>query len=88
LIDVRDMHERLVDSLPLSEHVPLNELIATGVTFPTSSHLVVFCATGSRSPGGRPVGLAAGVPDLIRRLSMSRDMRMPYWRSAARRGHS
>jgi len=49
LIDVRDTHERLADSLPLSEHVPLNELIATGVPFPTSSHLVVFCATGSRS---------------------------------------
>jgi molybdopterin/thiamine biosynthesis adenylyltransferase/rhodanese-related sulfurtransferase len=48
-IDVRDTHERLVDSLPLSEHVPLNELIATGVPFPTSSNLVVFCATGSRS---------------------------------------
>jgi molybdopterin/thiamine biosynthesis adenylyltransferase/rhodanese-related sulfurtransferase len=49
LIDVRDTHERLADSLPRSEHVPLNELIASGVPFPTSSHLVVFCATGSRS---------------------------------------
>ena len=49
LIDVRDLHERLADSLPRSEHIPLNELIATGAPFPTSSHLVVFCATGSRS---------------------------------------
>ncbi len=49
LIDVRDTHERLADSLPGSEHVPLNELIASGVPFPTSSQLVVFCATGSRS---------------------------------------
>jgi adenylyltransferase/sulfurtransferase len=49
LIDVRDAHERLADSLPGSEHVPLNELIANGVPFPTSSQLVVFCATGSRS---------------------------------------
>jgi rhodanese-related sulfurtransferase len=46
---VRDAHERLADSLPGSEHVPLNELIANGVPFPTSSQLVVFCATGSRS---------------------------------------
>jgi molybdopterin/thiamine biosynthesis adenylyltransferase/rhodanese-related sulfurtransferase len=49
LIDVRETHERLADSLPRSEHVPLNELIASGVPFPTTSHLVVFCATGSRS---------------------------------------
>ena len=48
-IDVRDLHERLVDSLPGSEHVPLSELITSGVPFPTSSQLVVFCATGSRS---------------------------------------
>ena len=48
-IDVRDLHERLVDSLPGSEHVPLSELIASGVPCPTSSQLVVFCATGSRS---------------------------------------
>jgi len=49
LIDVRDAHERVVDSLPRSEHVPLNELIENGVPFPTSSRLVVFCATGVRS---------------------------------------
>jgi molybdopterin/thiamine biosynthesis adenylyltransferase/rhodanese-related sulfurtransferase len=48
-IDVRDTHERLADSLPRSEHVPLNELIENGVRFPTSSHVVIFCATGSRS---------------------------------------
>jgi molybdopterin/thiamine biosynthesis adenylyltransferase/rhodanese-related sulfurtransferase len=48
-IDVRDTHERLADSLPQSEHIPLNELIESGVPFPTSSHLVIFCATGSRS---------------------------------------
>ena len=48
-IDVRDRHERLADSLPRSEHVPLTELLASGVPFPTSTRLVVFCATGSRS---------------------------------------
>ena len=48
-IDVRDTHERLVDSLPQSEHVPLNELIRNGVPFPSSARLVIFCATGSRS---------------------------------------
>jgi molybdopterin/thiamine biosynthesis adenylyltransferase/rhodanese-related sulfurtransferase len=48
-IDVRDTHERLADSLPHSEHIPLNDLIANGVPFPPSSHLVIFCATGSRS---------------------------------------
>jgi adenylyltransferase/sulfurtransferase len=48
-IDVRDAHERLVDSLPRSDHIPLNELIERGVPFPTSSQLVIFCATGSRS---------------------------------------
>jgi adenylyltransferase/sulfurtransferase len=48
-IDVRDVHERLADSLPVSEHVPLSELIANGVPFPTSSRIVIFCATGSRS---------------------------------------
>ncbi len=48
-IDVRDTHERLADSLPNSEHVPLNELIEHGVAFPTSARLVIFCATGSRS---------------------------------------
>jgi len=49
LIDVRDTHERLVDSLPHSEHIPLNELIENGVPFPTSSRVVIFCATGVRS---------------------------------------
>ena len=48
-IDVRDTHERLADSLPKSEHVPLGELIAHGVTFPTSTRIVVYCASGSRS---------------------------------------
>ncbi len=48
-IDVRDTHERLADSLPQSEHIPLNELMQSGVPFPASSHLVIYCATGSRS---------------------------------------
>lgn len=48
-IDVRDTHERLVDSLPQSEHVPLNELIESGVPFPASTALVIYCASGSRS---------------------------------------
>jgi len=48
-VDVRDPHERLVDSLQRSEHIPLNELIKNGVPFPTSSRLVIFCATGVRS---------------------------------------
>ncbi len=48
-IDVRDTHERLADSLPNSEHVPLDELIARGVAFPASTRLVVYCASGSRS---------------------------------------
>lgn len=49
LVDVRESHERLVDSLPRSEHVALNELIENGIPFPPSSRLVVFCATGVRS---------------------------------------
>ena len=49
LIDVRDTHERLADSLPRSEHIPLEQLIADGVPFPASSRLVIYCATGSRS---------------------------------------
>jgi molybdopterin/thiamine biosynthesis adenylyltransferase/rhodanese-related sulfurtransferase len=48
-IDVRDTHERLVDSLPADEHVPLAELIANGVPFPATSHLVLYCASGTRS---------------------------------------
>lgn len=48
-IDVRDTHERLADSLPGSEHVPLEELMSHGVSFPTSARLVVYCASGSRS---------------------------------------
>ena len=48
-IDVRDEHERLVDALPDSEHIPLNALIAGDVPFPTSSRLVLYCASGSRS---------------------------------------
>jgi adenylyltransferase/sulfurtransferase len=48
-IDVRDAHERLVDALPGSEHIPLNALIESGVPFPASSQLVLFCASGSRS---------------------------------------
>lgn len=48
-IDVRDTHERLADSLPRSEHIPLNDLIANGVPFSPSVSLVIFCATGSRS---------------------------------------
>lgn len=48
-IDVRDLHERLADSLPRSEHIPLDQLIADGVPFPASSRLVIYCATGSRS---------------------------------------
>jgi adenylyltransferase/sulfurtransferase len=48
-VDVRDTHERLVDRLPGSEHVPLNELINRGVPFPASACLVIYCASGSRS---------------------------------------
>ena len=48
-IDVRDTHERLVDSLPQSEHIPLNELIESGVSYPVSTPLVIYCASGSRS---------------------------------------
>ena len=48
-IDVRDTHERLVDSLPRSEHIPLDELIDSGVPFPASARLVIYCASGSRS---------------------------------------
>ena len=48
-IDVRDTHERLVDRLPQSEHVPLNELIESGVPYPVSTPLVIYCASGSRS---------------------------------------
>lgn len=48
-IDVRDRHERLVDTLPGSTHVPLEQLIDAGVPFPTTACLVVFCASGSRS---------------------------------------
>lgn len=49
LIDVRERHERLVDSLPGSVHVPLNEVLDSGVPFSTSSRLVIFCASGTRS---------------------------------------
>jgi adenylyltransferase/sulfurtransferase len=49
LVDVRELHERLVDSLPHSEHIPLTDMMETGVPFPVSSSIVVFCATGVRS---------------------------------------
>jgi len=48
-IDVRDHHERLVDSLPVSEHIPLTQLLAGGVPFPESTRIVIYCASGSRS---------------------------------------
>ena len=48
-IDVRDAHERLADSLPSSEHIPLDELIERGVAFPVSTRIVIYCASGSRS---------------------------------------
>lgn len=48
-IDVRDEHERLVDTLPGSEHIPVTAVIESGVPFPASSQLVLFCASGSRS---------------------------------------
>ena len=48
-IDVRDAHERLVDSLPGSEHIPLEQLIADGVPFGSSMRIVIYCASGSRS---------------------------------------
>ena len=48
-IDVRDTHERLVDCLPNSRHVPLDELIGSGVDLPTSARLVIYCASGTRS---------------------------------------
>lgn len=48
-IDVRDTHERLADSLPESEHIPLDEVMENGVPFPASVRLVVYCASGSRS---------------------------------------
>lgn len=47
-IDVRDTHERLVDSLPQSEHIPLSELMQNGVPFAVSARLVIYCASGSR----------------------------------------
>jgi rhodanese-related sulfurtransferase len=49
LLDVREKHERLADSLPDSEHLPLAELLENGVPFPTSARIVVYCASGSRS---------------------------------------
>lgn len=49
LIDVRHSHERRLDSLPGSEHIPLEELTENGVPYPPSARLVVFCASGARS---------------------------------------
>jgi adenylyltransferase/sulfurtransferase len=49
LIDVREAHERRADDMPGSVHVPLAELIDKGVAFDQSAHLVLFCASGSRS---------------------------------------
>ncbi len=49
LLDVREAHERLADSLPQSEHVPLGVLLEEAVPFPTTARIVVFCATGARS---------------------------------------
>lgn len=49
VIDVRETHERLVDQLPGSEHVPLARVLEEGVPFPLSSQIVVFCASGGRS---------------------------------------
>jgi adenylyltransferase/sulfurtransferase len=48
-VDVRDAHERLVDSLPGSEHLPLEQLIAGSVSFDPSMRIVIYCASGSRS---------------------------------------
>ena len=48
-VDVRDAHERLVDSLPGSEHIPLEQLIGEGVPFGSSMRIVIYCASGSRS---------------------------------------
>ncbi len=48
-IDVRDAHERLVDSLPHSEHIPLEQLIGDGVPVGASMRIVIYCASGSRS---------------------------------------
>ena len=48
-IDVRDAHERLVDSLPGSEHIPLEQVIEGGVPFGPSMRIVIYCASGSRS---------------------------------------
>ena len=48
-VDVRELHERLVDSLPGSEHIPLTELIENSVPFGVSSRIVLYCATGVRS---------------------------------------
>jgi adenylyltransferase/sulfurtransferase len=48
-IDVRELHERLVDYLPGSEHIPLTELIENGVPLGSTSRIVLYCATGVRS---------------------------------------
>ena len=64
-IDVRDMHERLADSLPRSEHIPLNDLIENGVPFPASSSLVIYCATGSRSLLAAEALIRRGYTDVL-----------------------
>jgi adenylyltransferase/sulfurtransferase len=48
-VDVRELHERLVDKLPGSKHIPLTELIENGVPFGLSSSVILYCATGVRS---------------------------------------
>ena len=48
-VDVRELHERLVDSIPGSDHIPLTGLIENGVPFDSSSRIVLYCATGVRS---------------------------------------
>jgi adenylyltransferase/sulfurtransferase len=81
-IDVRDTHERLVDSLPASEHLPLEQLLADGVPFPPSMRLVVYCASGSRS-------LVAAESLLKRGYSRVHNLEggLSGWRRAVPAGH-
>ncbi len=49
VLDVREAHERAVDAIEGSVHIPLAAVLSDGVPYDPSRRIVVYCAAGGRS---------------------------------------
>jgi adenylyltransferase/sulfurtransferase len=83
LIDVRALHERAVDALPNSDHIPLATLLAEGVACDRNTEIIVYCQSGARSLKATEALLGMGFEN-VRSLKSG----LAGWRKRYPGGHS